>query len=230
LAARRLTYRIDSAARFTLWAVAGFALAAVSVHGLREEYVWSQAPLSFYLSGAYGALLQAAYLGLAFAVAMLGVAMRDHVLCTRNEVTCAVLSWPQRIALISVPLLCTSGALSLVLTAMYPGGTPMMRVPADEYLLHKLAAMTSFSCLGIVMALQGWLWWGCRQRGGFARWALPLGVLCVLGFISLVLWREAPRGALQKLVIALYLLWLTCAAAWMRRSPSSDSVGSVDSC
>ena len=220
MAARRLTYRIDSAARFMLWAVALFALAAVAVHALRDEYAWSTAPLSFYLSGAYGPLLQAAYLGLAFAVAMLGVAMRDHVLCTRDEGVCTVLGWPQRLALISVPMLCTVGGLSLILTAMYPGGTPLMQVPADEHLLHKLAAMTSFLSLGVVMPVQGWLWWGCRQRGGFARWALPLGVLCVVGFLSLVLWRDAPRGALQKTVIALYLLWLASAALWMRRSPA----------
>ena len=220
MVARRLSHRIDGAARFSLWAVMGFALVAVAVNVLRIEYVWHEAPLSFYLSGDYGRVLQAVYLWLAFAVAMLGVALRDHALGMHDEGRCEVLGWPQRVALIGVPMLCTLAGLSLILTALYPGGTPLMQVPADEHRLHKLAAMMSFLSLGVVMPMQGWLWWKHRERGGFARWALPLGLLCFAGFISLMLWRDAPRGALQKCVIALYLLWLGSAAAWMRRSPA----------
>lgn len=51
-----------------------------------------------------------------------------------------------------------------------------------------------------------------------ARWLLPWALACFAAVWVLALWREAPRGLAQKLVIALIVGWLAAVAGrpWRR--------------
>lgn len=166
-----------------------FLFTAITVQVLHPGYDWVRAPLSFYLSGPHGPWLQGAYVFLAAAISAQ-----------------AWLSWraERAGALNSIALLLfLGGAIALILTALYPGGSPAGRVSPFEHRLHTTSALLAFGLTGLGLLLRGGLdWW----RG--ERVFLPLAVLAVAMLLAHVFVRELPRGASQKLTIALYLLWL----------------------
>ena len=177
-----------------------FLLTAIAVQALHPSYDWRHAPLSFYLSGPHGAWLQWAY-------ALLAAAISAQ----------AWLSWrAERSGLWNTGalLLFLCGSVALVVTAVYPGGSPAAAVPAFEHRLHLWSALLAFGLTGLGLLLRGALDW---TRG--ERLFLPLAVLAVGCLLLHVGVRELPRGASQKLTIALYLLWLTLRG-WRAPRPS----------
>jgi hypothetical protein len=175
---------------FALIGPLAFLLTAIAVQALHPSYDWRHAPLSFYLSGPHGAWLQWAY-------ALLAAAISAQ----------AWLSWrAERSGLWNTGalLLFFGGSVALVVTAVYPGGSPAAAVPAFEHRLHLWSALLAFGLTGLGLLLRGALDW---TRGD--RLFLPLAVLAVGCLLLHVGVRELPRGASQKLTIALYLLWLT---------------------
>ncbi|MCA0392788.1 MAG: hypothetical protein LCH70_01490 [Proteobacteria bacterium] len=50
-----------------------------------------------------------------------------------------------------------------------------------------------------------------------ARWLLPWALACFAAVWVLALWREAPRGLAQKLVIALIVGWLAAVVGLLWR-------------
>lgn len=182
-----------------------FALVAVTVQALHPSYDWVRAPLSFYLSGPHGLWLQGAYVALA-----LGIAAQ------------AFGAWRIEgggIASTLTLLLFFGGAVALIVTALYPGGTPVRTVSPLEHRIHGISALLAFGLTGLGMLVQG-AKDACR---GEWRW-LWLAVLAVIALLLHVFLRELPRGASQKAVIALYLLWLGLRSVRMR-SPDSSAVG-----
>jgi hypothetical protein len=166
-----------------------FLCAAITVQALHPSYDWVRAPLSFYLSGPQGLWLQSAYAFLAAAISAQ-----------------AWLSWRgERAGVLNTAalLLFLGGAIALVVTAVFPGGSPAGAVPPFEHRLHVLSALLAFGLTGLGLLLRGALDWA---RG--ERLFLPLALLAVGCLLLHVFVRELPRGASQKLTIALYLLWL----------------------
>jgi hypothetical protein len=171
-----------------------FLSTAITVQAVHPSYDWVHAPLSFYLSGPPGLWLQSAYVALALAIALQSI---RTWLCERRGVANTL----------SLLLFCT-GAVGLVVTALYPGGSPAGAVPPFEHRLHLLSALSAFGLTGLAMLLSGALDW---RAGG--RLLLPLAMLAFVCLLLHVGIRELPRGASQKAVIALYLLWL-CIHSW----------------
>lgn len=166
-----------------------FLFTAVTVQALHPSYDWVRAPLSFYLSGPQGPWLQVAYAFLAAAIsaqAWLGWRVeRARVLNT------------------GALLLFWGGAIALVVTALYPGGSPAGSVPGFEHRLHVISALLAFGLTGLGLLLRGALDWGQGER-----LFLPLALLAVAALLLHVFVRDLPRGVSQKLTIGLYLLWL----------------------
>lgn len=186
-----------------------FCAAAVAVQAARVGYDWQQAPLSFYLAGPNSAWLRAAYYGLALGTALLALGL------WRTLVPAA------RYAL--VPMLLVAGGVALAVTAAWPGPSPGHPVGDAAAFVHGLSAVASFLFVGTAMLLQS----AALHRDPHWRpLARPLLVLAATAFAGLwlhALWRELPRGASQKAVIALYAGWLG-AVAWRLRSAPAPSV------
>ncbi|MFC3551708.1 DUF998 domain-containing protein [Lysobacter cavernae] len=180
-----------------------FVVVCVAVQLLRDDLDWWLAPLSFYLVGDYGSWLQGAYLVLAGALAMLGAGYY------------AALPAPARSA--APLLLFVLAALALGVTAMAETDRPQ-RPPTFEGLVHGIAASTAFLCVTTAMLLQSWRFRGDAQwRPRFVQ-AFGLAMICFVAMWVHALWREAPRGLSQKLVIAAIVAWLVLAAFWLRRA------------
>ena len=191
-----------------LTGVAAFASAALATQFLRTDLDWVQAPLSFYLLGAYGSWLRVTYVALGVALIALGIGYYRALTPTARSGAPTL-------------LFCMGGA-ALAVTAIARSWTPG-DPPALEHFIHGLAASTAFLCTTTAMLLQSW-----RLRGDPAwrhRFA-PAFALAAIAFIALwthALWHDAPRGLTQKVVIALIVLWLGMAGNWLRRSRHCSS-------
>lgn len=187
---------------------AAFAFVCAAVQGLRTDLDWIAAPLSYYLTGAYGDGVIAAYLGLSVGLAAIGFGFRRAL---------------QGAARSAAPLLLfLVAALALATTALSEK-VKLHDASGAWELVHLLAAQTTFLCVTVAMLLQSW-----RLRGD-AAWrahSAPLLLLAAAAFAALwghVLARGLPRGASQKTVIVLILAWLAWASwrLWRaRRAPS----------
>lgn len=186
-----------------------FALACAIVQFLRPELDWRQAPMSFYLLGPYGVWLQAAYCALACALVLLAVGYYRAL-------------QPQARSGAPV-LLFAIAALGLCIAAVADGNLPQ-HTPTLQGWLHGTAAQTAFLCVTTAMLLQSWrLRADARWRSRFVQ-AFLLAAVAFAAVWVLALWRDAPRGLAQKLVIALIVGWLALAAGWLRRQ--GDATGS----
>lgn len=166
-----------------------FLATAVSVQLLHPSYDWVHAPLSFYLSGPHGPWLQGAYAFLAVAIsAQAWLGWRSERAGVFNTVSL---------------LMFFGGAIALIVTALYPGGSPAGSVPPFEHRLHGVSALLAFGLTGLGLLLRGALDW---RRG--ERLFLPLAMIAVAALLLHVYVRELPRGLSQKLTILAYLAWL----------------------
>lgn len=186
-----------------------FIVVAVAVQCLRPDLRWQDAPLSFYLLGAYGHWLQAAYVVLALALFALGAGYYRALRGGRRSVA---------------PWLLFGGAgLGLCATALAHSNLPG-HAPTLQGFVHGVAAQTAFLCVTVAMLLQSW--WLRSNPHWRARFAVAFALAWVC-FVALwvdVLWRGMPRGLEQRLVIVLILAWLLLAARWLTkplRDPSS---------
>lgn len=183
-----------SSARSALRALAMFspwlyATMAIAVQWQHPRFDWSEAPLSFYLSGPHGPWLQAAYLTLAAGIAAIAL------LCWRGS--------PSSRWQAAASLCLLLGSASLILTALFPGGSPEHMVSPFEHTLHRWVAQSAFGFTLLGMLLQG-----VRDRLLGRISTLLLGALML---IALVLghWPELlPRGLGQRVAIASFLLAL----------------------
>lgn len=182
--------------------IALFCAIGIAVQFLRPDLDWLQAPMSFYLLGAYGYWLQAGYFALACAMVALAYAYY-HALAPRARSAAPA-------------LLFALAAIGLCVTAVADGNLPQ-RAPTLEGWVHGTSAQAAFLFATTAMLLQAW-----RLRGDPAwrgRFALAFGwaALCFAAVWALSFWRDVPRGLAQKIVIALIVGWLAVSAAWLRR-------------
>ena len=193
----------DTTARIALASFAAFALCAIAVHFLRPDLDGWATPLSFYLVGAHGAWLKAAYVALATGTAALAIGLH------RALEPAARSAAPTLLFLVA--------ACGIVATALADTDLPRHDATFEGY-VHGNAARTAFLGITAAMLLQSWRFRGdARWRARFA----PAFGLAALAFALLwvhTLWRGSPRGLGQKLVVALVVAWLVTAAVWLLRS------------
>jgi len=195
-------------AMVTLLALALFVATALWTQWARDDLDWVQATLSLYLHGPWGLALRTAYCVLALAIMLLAVSLHAN--------SCS----PRRSA--AAPLLFWVAALGLMGVAIGDSWLPE-RAPLLAPLVHGVSANTAFLCVSVAMLLQSWY---LRADPRWRDWAAPAWWWAWLCFALLwlhVLWRGPPRGAGQKLVIAVVVVWLV-SVAWQlwrqaRREP-----------
>ena len=183
-----------------------FVAAAAVVQWLRHDLDWLDAPLSFYLIGAYGHGLQAAYVVLGCALVCLGAgfygALRREA---RSMAPCSLF---------------TFAAMALVVTALAHSNLPG-HAPTLQGFVHGVAAQATFLGATVAMLLQSWrLHDDPRWRARFP-FAFTLALACFVGLWVDALWKGMPRGLEQKLLIALIVWWLLQAAWWLCRAPDT---------
>lgn len=196
---RHVAQRLGRAAFAELALFVGTAFA---VHALRGDLDWQRAPLSFYLIGAHGDWLRAAYFALAATLVGLGIGV--YVALERKARSGAPL------------LLFVIAAIALCTTALAESHMPG-RTPTFEGFVHGVAAQTAFLCVTTAMLLQSWR---LRLDAAWRHRFAPAFALAAVAFIALwghALWGGAPRGITQRVVVALVLLWLGLVAAWLGR-------------
>ncbi|HEV8694837.1 MAG TPA: DUF998 domain-containing protein [Lysobacter sp.] len=194
---------------FALAGVAFFAIVCIAAQFARSDLDWLRAPLSFYLLGDYGLIVKGAYFVLGATLMLLGIGYYRALAMAARSGAPLLLFVSAGVAL---------DVVALADSDLKPGSASL------EAFMHGLAANTAFLCVTTAMLLQAWRLRGdALWRGRFAI-AFALAAVCFIAMWVHVLWREAPRGLTQKVVIALILAWLALAASWLRRGASSSVV------
>jgi hypothetical protein len=204
-------HRYDPVARvlahFALAAVVIFTLVCGAVQFLRSDLDPLRAPLSFFLTGDYGAFVRAAYYALAAGLVALGIAAYRTSNPARRSAAPLLLFVIAGIALVPVAvteLFATDGGAHAAF-ARY---------------LHGVAAETTFICVTVAILLQS-LWW--RRDPAFVPGRVARIVLSFAAFAMLwvnALLRIGLAGLMQKVLIALILAWLALAA-WQTQRASA---------
>lgn len=191
-----------------LWALgalsslAAFAITAIALHPLRPDLSVVDSQMSLYLIGPWRHLLQVGYVWLGAGMLALGIGLRRAMAPAAHS---------------GAPLLMFAlAAAALSVTAFAwtdrPGGTPTL-----QGWVHGTSAMSAFLCATTALVLQSLRFGQDPHWRPRRRWALPWALLCFAAVWVLALWRQAPRGLTQKLVIALILGWLFAVALQLLR-------------
>ncbi len=184
-----------------LVAVIVFLSTAIVLQWLRTDLDWRQDPLSAYLKGPYGGWLRMAYYALSMALVLLGAGL--------NRVL-----QPQARSTVPAFLLAVAG-IALALTAISETDLPLLD-HAQENLLHRLAALTTFLSVTLAMMVQSWRFHYDEVWRVHVALALPLAVASFIALWIYAYWHGLPEGLRQKTVISMILLWLGTAAWWLR--------------
>lgn len=192
---RRSQSRLGSLA---LTGILVFALACVLTQILRRDLDWVDVPLSFYLLGPGGMWLRAAYFVMAASLVLLGIGLYQALAAPARSTA------PLLLFIISAAALC--------ITAVEETNT--WAHPATFHgFIHGVAAQTTFLCVTMAMLLQSLCMRLDARWRPWARWALLGALACFVSLWVQALWRDLPRGASQKVLVLMIVLWLA-AAAW----------------
>lgn len=185
-----------------LLGIAVFSIACGAAQFLRPGYDWLLVPLSFYVLGPYGSMVETGYFVLAVGLAALGIGWYralDH-----DARSAAPL------------LLFVAAAIALCITAI-----AFTDVPDGPHtlhgLVHGLAAMATFLYISVAMLLQSWRlrmdprWQPCFR----SAFALASIVFVALWIDAVV--KSLPRGLSEKAIIVLILSWLWRTSWWLTR-------------
>ena len=178
-----------------------FLVVAVVLQYLRADLDWIAAPLSFYLIGPYSAWLITAYFMLAASILLVGSGLHRELSPQARSAFTLVLFG------ISALCVCT---VALAHTDL-PGATHLTQVG----MLHNAAAILAFVCASLGMLLQAWyLRYDPRWRPRHAQ-ALMLALLTFAVLLAYALFKQLPRGAMQKSAILLIVAWLLMSGRWL---------------
>ncbi|RAP56115.1 DUF998 domain-containing protein [Oleiagrimonas sp. MCCC 1A03011] len=198
-------------AGFVLAAVASFAAVCAAAQVLRTDLDWVRVPLSFYLIGPGSGWVRAAYVLLALALPVFGWSAYR------------ALSLPARSA--APLLLFTVAGIALCVTTFATTNT--YAHPATFHgLIHGIAAQTTFLCVTVAMLLQAGRLRHDARWCPYAARALTWAAVSFVGLWVQVLWRGAPHGLSQKLLIVFILGWLAWMA-WLLWRKSAEVIPST---
>jgi Protein of unknown function (DUF998) len=184
---------------FALAGVLFYFLVAAIVQFLRPDYSFMGTPLSFYLLGPYSGWLQVAFFGLAIAIVLLAIG-------------CYMGSSPHTRSAATLVLFIL-GAAGVVVTAL--ASTDTSDTLTVHGSIHLLAAAVAFIATSFGMLVQSWRFrldpaW--RDR---FRFAMNLATFECLVLLIYALAHIPVSGLMEKITIALILLWLGMVAAWL---------------
>lgn len=192
----------------TLLGVTTFAVLCGAAQFLRPDYNWLGMPLSFYVLGPWGGMVEAGFFALAPGLVAIGAG--GYLALDRRARSAAPL------------LLFVVAAAALGVTAIeftdIPGHPPTL-----HGYIHVMAAAATFLCVTVAMLLQSWRmrldpYWRRRFLSAFTLAAVTFAALWTYALaISVV---RIPRGLGEKIVIALILAWLWRAGWWLVRMPA----------
>lgn len=187
---QRLAYAVATASLLC------FVAASLCLHLLRPDLDPVASQMSLYLIGEWGPLLQAAYVALGLGMVALGWGLRvAHAPETRSAA-----------ALTMFTLAGTALSITAYAWMDVPGLDRSM-----EGLVHGVSAQAAFLFATTGMVLQAFGFLRDVRWRRTARWAIPWALLCFVSIWVLALWRDAPRGLAQKIVILAILGWMACA-------------------
>lgn len=195
-------------ALIALLALGLFAATALWTQWARADLDWVQATLSLYLHGPWGLALRTAYCVLALAIMLLAVSLHADSRSPRRSV--------------AAPLLFCVAGLGLLGVAIGDSWLPE-RAPLFAPFVHGLSANTAFLCASVAMLLQSWYLRADPRWSGVAALAWWWAWACFVLLWLHVLWRGPPRGAGQKLVIAVLVAWLVMVAVQLWRQARQAS-------
>lgn len=189
--------------RFLLFTVTVFALVCGAAQFWRHDLDPIAVPLSIYLTGPGGEYVRLAYY--LISAGLLGFALGSY----------RATSPPLRSRLASTLFAGAGLALPVVAVTTLFAGSPH---EGQARLIHGLAAQATFLWLSFGMLLLSARWRRdpVLSTGSASGWVLAWAATAVL-WLQVFL-RELPHGLMQKLTIALILLWLWWAARHVRRA------------
>lgn len=167
----------------------------------RADYDWVGMPLSFYLLGPYSSWLIAGFFALAAGVFCVALGLHSSVEIAALRRTSLVLFAVDAVAICVVALVHTD-------TAANP-------VPTTHGMVHYVAATIAFLSVTLGMLTQSWRFRADPYWRRHFRIAFPLAAVTFAALWLYALWRALPRGAVEKAVILLIVLWLLLTSRWL---------------
>lgn len=181
--------------------LAYFFIASLVMQFLRPDYDWVGIPLSFYLLGPYSPWLIVGFFALAAGVLCVALGLHTSLETAALRRTSLGLFVADALGICVVSLVHTD-------TAADPGLT-------THGLIHYLAAAVAFLSVTLGMLTQSWRFRADPSWQRHFRAAFPLAVITFAALLTYVIWRGLPRGAAEKAVILLIVLWLLLASRWL---------------
>lgn len=182
-----------------------FLAVAGSLQLVRGDLDWQRATLSQYLLGPWGLLLRITYCMLAATIVVLALGL--HAQLSEKARSAAPL------------LLFCIGGVALAGVAIGDSWLPEM-APDFHHWFHHACAITAFLCVTTGMLLQSWRF---RLDDAWRRY-FPLAATWSIACYALLwlhaLWPPAGQGWVQKLLIALIVIAMGLAGAWLWRASS----------
>ncbi|WP_329740822.1 DUF998 domain-containing protein [Dyella sp. A6] len=189
----------------SLAGISAFVATAFVLQWLRHDLDWLDAPLSLYLLGHDGHVLQAAYVALAVALVSLGLGFYGGLQPTARS---------------AAPLLLFAvSAVALIVTALAHSNLPGQPHTLQGF-VHGAAAAATFLCVTVAMLVQSWRLRGDSRWASRSGFAMTLALACFAGIWIDAFWKGMPCGLEQKLLIVLIVWWLLQAAWWLVRLPA----------
>ncbi len=181
--------------------LAYFFGASLVMQFLRPDYDWVGMPLSFYLLGPYSPWLIVGFFALAAGVFCVALGLHASLETAALRRTSFGLFAVDAVAICVVALVHTD-------TAADPGLT-------THGLIHYLAAAVAFLSVTLGMLTQSWRFRTDPYWRRHFHVAFPLAAITFAALWLYALWRGLPRGAAEKAVILLIVLWLLLASRWL---------------
>ena len=185
--------------------LAYFFISSLVLQFVRSDYDWVNAPLSFYLVGPESPWLIAGFFALATGVFCVAAGLHLGLATPVLRRTSLALFLVDTVAICVVALVHTDT----------PGGNG----PTPHGVVHYIAATIAFLSVTLGMLTQSWRFRSDPRWQRHFRRAFVLAAVTFLGLWLYALWRDLPRGAAEKAVILLIVLWLMLASRWLTRLP-----------
>ena len=181
--------------------LAYFFGASLVMQFLRPDYDWAAAPLSFYLLGPYCVWLIVGFFALAAGVLCVALGLHTSIEAAtlrRTSLTLFVLD-----------------AIGICVVSLVHTDTAADAGPTTHGLIHYVAASIAFLSVTLGMLTQSWRFRTDTYWRRHFRTAFPLAVITFAALLTYVVWRGLPRGAAEKAVILLIVLWLLLTSRWL---------------
>jgi Protein of unknown function (DUF998) len=192
------------ACHFVTLSTIAFIVTCLVAHVLRADLSPFGAPLSAYLSGSTGTSVRFAYYAMSVCLVTLGWLSYFE-------------TKPQARSVLPTILFVIAGAAltPVALTASDQANAPV--IESLHRLVHSVALQATFVCLAVGPLYQSLMWRRDPRLLGGIRVGGLLGLTILIVYCVVRADVVSPRGAIQKLFVALILIWILWAARQIHR-------------